>query len=503
MKKIIYNLICFNIIILLFACNNSEYDFTSLFPEEYHKGLLIKENGEQILTMSALHDTYSYPLIILKSGSNPDLKATGTLTIMNDEEMEAYNRQKDVEYCIIPPSAYSLEKTEVSFAAGETSKTTNITFNTKVVSQLSHDKIWVLPIQLRSKDTNVFKNTLILKVTSLLPTISFTNEEVEYNSSPTDFIYCMSLQLSNVTEELEAFTCNVKVPDNASELITEYENKTGKKVLLLNEGYLLGDNNDATFFFDKGSTLATMNITLDRKSLPAQTCILPLQINECSDNRLTLSDRIFYLLISNTVDRSGWKIYFCNTDMKNVDPNSGDGKGGIEAILDGDFFTYWHSAYNVPDYGNGSNGGYKGVLSKGEQYTFVIDFGKALKLSKVGIAQRVQPAGNNEENWYGWNQNVKTVNIKGAVDGATKLIPDMDNYSAYCGMWGTDDYKDLMPAKTMEQGTKYAQEGTLQWFNVEWNKENAYRYLRISITERHQSNNKTVSLSEVNVQLAE
>lgn len=229
MKKIIYNLICFNIIILLFACNDSEYDFTNLFPEEYHKGLLIKENGEQILTMSALHDTYSYPLIILKSGSNPDLKATGTLTIMNDEEMEVYNRQKDVEYCIIPPSAYSLEKTEISFAAGETSKTTNITFNTKAVSQLSHDKIWVLPIQLRSKDTNVFKNTLILKVTSLLPTISFTNEEVEYNSSPTDFIYCMNLQLSNVEEELEAFTCNVKVPDNASELITEYENKTGKK----------------------------------------------------------------------------------------------------------------------------------------------------------------------------------------------------------------------------------------------------------------------------------
>ena len=57
-------------LVLLSACDESEYELQNLVPEEYHKILYVNHSGKQEMTLYDTDEDYTYTLSVIKAGSD-------------------------------------------------------------------------------------------------------------------------------------------------------------------------------------------------------------------------------------------------------------------------------------------------------------------------------------------------------------------------------------------------------------------------------------------------
>ncbi len=150
---------------LLFASCET-YDLDKLVDEEYHKVLCLK-NVSQDAVIWDLKLDYTWPIdvAVLKSGSRTELEASAKLSLMTQEEVEAYN----IKGTLFPPEWFSFDG-DIEFAPGQTSRLVTITFKpTDKINQYLRDnldKTHIVPLILTS-DTdkiNEYRNIIILTV---------------------------------------------------------------------------------------------------------------------------------------------------------------------------------------------------------------------------------------------------------------------------------------------------------------------------------------------------
>lgn len=159
MKVIIYNLLLF--LALCFAsCQNSDYDYDNLFPDEYNTIFGIKNNdsgtAKNLGKVSRTGETSQSTIVILKGGAQPSTVATVKIEKWSDDKISEYETLMGEKYKLLPANAYSLNSDEFEFGADDRAKDLVITFyNNKVVECINAngEYTYLLPLRLVSDKT--------------------------------------------------------------------------------------------------------------------------------------------------------------------------------------------------------------------------------------------------------------------------------------------------------------------------------------------------------------
>lgn len=125
MKKLLFNIfLLLGIVFLGSSCSNSAYDEDNFYPSRYHKIMLFKESGKQTLNLTTSQVDYQDTMVILKSGSNPMLRADISFYVLTQATVNsAYNEVEGMDYRVIPQDCYKFNNgSEMKFESGEIGK---------------------------------------------------------------------------------------------------------------------------------------------------------------------------------------------------------------------------------------------------------------------------------------------------------------------------------------------------------------------------------------------
>lgn len=365
---------------------------------------------------------------------------TVTLSVFSQEELDAYNQQWKTSYRMMPEDAYLLESPSVSFASGENQKSVALTVYPDklygyLLTQMESADSYCLPLKMSdgrgATDKVVYVASLAypqMCITSDLET-EITMDKMSADITLEASVFDKGSVVSN--GEAQSFTMRV-VTDNA-QWLADFNTAHGSTYTLLPEGYYTLPQFEGAADESKCTGL----INIDRRPegmelLPKGGYVLPLLPKKLSEESVQLKYDTLAVIINNPehvytssdkVDRSNWRIVFCNSDM-----GVWNSDGIITNILDGNTETFWASWYQWWDgqdvWWNDNNRGsdwcdyglefmtYKEQNGVGDMFnegsrrflsddyifiagnrdnpTFVIDMGQEYYVSEVGMQHRAQ-----------------------------------------------------------------------------------------------------------------
>ena len=411
MKKISYFILVVLIGVFVASCSNSEYNLDNLVPDQYHKVVYFKNGGKQNLSLYTTQSGYKDSLVIVKAGSDPNLKADVNVKVLTQQEVDSiYSNVEGVDYKVIPSDAYSFDEgQELAFDKGVTGKYYPVTIDpVKIYQQIkaNPDAKFVLPLQLKSKSDSINSTLdqtfIIFDVKS--PLVAFQNQVQNEMMIYKSLNINIPINLTNSDMNKWDINCTLDQTENA-QLVSSYNasHNTSYEVLPEN-AYQIKNLNIA-----QGTFLDTATVSVDRAYLQNDhTYLLPLKLSGTSlGDQVEIDSTVNYIVLSNPTyaivnpDRSSWKVLFCNNDNKMSGSNSDN--SGPYALLDGNVYTYWHSNYSTgyassyqasghklgDDYAYNFND-YNAFYAKRKtsQTVIVLDMQTVKHLVGVGVTQR-------------------------------------------------------------------------------------------------------------------
>lgn len=171
MKIIVCNLLVF-LTLYFTSCQNSDYEYDNLFPDEYNTVFSIRNNDSETaknLGMVPRTGTaFQSTIVILKGGAQPSVAATVRIEEWTDEEVTEYGTLMGEEYKLLPADTYSLSSDELEFGADERAKDLVITFySDKLAEYMDADEesTYLLPLRLVSdKTVNESQKEIVIPV---------------------------------------------------------------------------------------------------------------------------------------------------------------------------------------------------------------------------------------------------------------------------------------------------------------------------------------------------
>lgn len=342
------------ILILLGACEGSEYDLSNTIPNEFHKILYMKDGGKKDLTLyrgtgQAKHYTFS----VTKAGSNPNLEAKVEIKLMTQEQVDEHGDLDGVTYKIIDESTYSLDVTHLDFATTEIYKKVDISLDPEKISAVMESDpsaMWVLPLQVTSEtdSINTNKKELFLRLEVRDASIGFATSGLvkkEYSYSSLQNIKENAIFKLDV-ENVWNINCEFGVDE---EFLTEYNSLNGTSYELLPE---------ETYSFAETMPLsvteAALTINVEGEKLKALVeddlsgeYMLPIRIKNVDKFTVSPTNAVYALAIHITpnLDRTGWTVTASSEELNGS--NSGKGEGPAIGMLDGNSSTFWENQWKA------------------------------------------------------------------------------------------------------------------------------------------------------------
>ena len=370
MKKTTYLSLLAGCLITLGACEGSKYDLENQIPEKFHKILYLSISGKQDLTLYNTDEDNTYSFSLIKAGSDPTLSAKADITVMTQEEVdEQYSDLEGVNYQVISPSAYSLDKSQLEFSAEDSYKLVNLSLKPREVMAAiasNPNAIWVLPLYVSSENDsiNATKNQLFLQLKevkdSYVNVKAYTYGLVSKISEKVPF----KLDTNNKWD----IECEFVV-DN--EYITQYNNTNGTVFQILPENsYSFA----SSMPLPNGTTETTLLVEVKGSQLQPGDYMLPIRIKNVSQFEISSTNAIYPMAIrimGEQLDRTEWTAE-ANTEelVGEVQNNSGP----VECLLDGNLQTFWHSQWQ-----NGSHA---------LPHEVIIDVQKECTFTQFALVQR-------------------------------------------------------------------------------------------------------------------
>ena len=109
------------------SCNNSEYDFENLFPEEYHNIVAIADEQSADITFRDPTDNIDFNVYIIKGGGDPETLANVHLDPIPQDRLTAINPN----YVAVPDSCYTLQGNSLTFDGSLAKQSIRVTFAMK------------------------------------------------------------------------------------------------------------------------------------------------------------------------------------------------------------------------------------------------------------------------------------------------------------------------------------------------------------------------------------
>ena len=361
--------------LLLAACENSDYELQNLVPDEYHKVLYINNAGTEDLTLYNTGQANTFAISVFKGGSDPSLTADATLRVHTEAEVqELYGQHDGLDYRIIPDGSYTLDQTQLAFAAEERYKIVTLSLTTETIEaavEANPEATYVLPLYLYSEtdSVNADKSELFIRMTEVLtPALGFTSTAV----APVSYTYGFGSETLEVSFGLDTdnswdIECQFAAEPS---YVDSYNAKNKTSYLLLPDG---------SYTFDAAATLpSTSNstnlaVTVDGSALTPGDYMLPIRLTGASMFSVSEANAVYPLVvrvIGTRFDRSGWSIS-ANTQEPT---GEGVGNGVATCLLDGDLSTFWHSQWS---------GG-----SQPLPHEITVDMKKVVTLTNIGLIQR-------------------------------------------------------------------------------------------------------------------
>lgn len=335
----IYKTLCASALVL----TSCEKHFDPV-PDNYDTVIVLKEFGEQQLTLYDTGEDGIYEVGVFKSGKDPQSTTQVGLRIMDESALAIYSQEIGRNYKALPNSSYELQNEKLDFSSSDRYKGGKIIFKTNNISALitsNPNENYVLPVELykiNAKDSiNDQKKLLLLKPQVVVPKISYGSNGMAMVdiSQVSEVTYNLTLTLPFVSPW--DFECQMALPANGV--------FNSEQVLLENGGKIV---------FKKGHSVSEpLPIKIVKVGdLIGNKAIIPLNIITSSKEGIRLPDSPFLLDVVYGGDYH--KITLLESMLStNAQEQS---EGPIRDLIDGNESTYFHSnwsnsgAINEPHY---------------------------------------------------------------------------------------------------------------------------------------------------------
>lgn len=269
--------------------------------------LQVQPNGLNVIKVSSSDVAQVvYPFFVELKGGSASVALTAQLEAWNEKDLEAYNKEEETAYKLLPSSLYSISAPQITLEQGITSKKVEVKFAPdKVFTEFKKNGAeYVIALRLTSSVAKVRKSQsdFLLHISFDYPTVSLVMPSQEISVSKMSMPVSVDATFNCKTDgEIKTnpwnFTCTLAVPSNAEELVTKYNEdyKTSYR-LLPSANYDLGEG----ISFKAGENEATGGITVKREGMEAVKYLLPVQLGGCSHESVALHNEICYFKIGMT-----------------------------------------------------------------------------------------------------------------------------------------------------------------------------------------------------------
>lgn len=269
--------------------------------------LQVQPNGLNVIKVSSSDVTQVvYPFSVELKGGSASVALTAQLEAWNEKDLEAYNKEEETAYKLLPSSLYSISAPQITLEQGIASKKVEVKFAPdKVFTELKKNGVeYVIALRLTSSVAKVRKSQsdFLLHISFDYPTVSLVMPSQEISVSKMSMPVSVDATFNcRADGEIKTnpwnFTCTLAVPSNAEELVAKYNEdyKTSYR-LLPSANYDLGEG----ISFKAGENEATGRITVKREGMEAVKYLLPVQLREASHESVALHNEICYFKIGMT-----------------------------------------------------------------------------------------------------------------------------------------------------------------------------------------------------------
>lgn len=269
--------------------------------------LQVQPNGLNVIKVSSSDVAQVvYPFSVELKGGSASVALTAQLEAWNEKDLEAYNKEEETAYKLLPSSLYSISTPQITLEQGIASKKVEVKFAPdKVFTEFKKNGTeYVIALRLTSSVAKVRKSQsdFLLHISFDYPTVSLVMPSQEVSVSKMSMPVSVDATFNcRADGEIKTnpwnFTCTLAVPSNAEELVAKYNEdyKTSYR-LLPSANYDLGEG----ISFKAGENEATGGITVKREGMEAVKYLLPVQLREASHESVALHNEICYFKIGMT-----------------------------------------------------------------------------------------------------------------------------------------------------------------------------------------------------------
>lgn len=269
--------------------------------------LQVQPNGLNVIKVSSSDVAQVvYPFSVELKGGSASVALTAQLEAWNEKDLEAYNKEEETAYKLLPSSLYSISTPQITLEQGIASKKVEVKFAPdKVFTEFKKNGTeYVIALRLTSSVAKVRKSQsdFLLHISFDYPTVSLVMPSQEISVSKMSMPVSVDATFNcRADGEIKTnpwnFKCTLAVPSNAEELVAKYNEdyKTSYR-LLPSANYDLGEG----ISFKAGENEATGGITVKREGMEAVKYLLPVQLREASHESVALHNEICYFKIGMT-----------------------------------------------------------------------------------------------------------------------------------------------------------------------------------------------------------
>ena len=269
--------------------------------------LQVQPNGLNVIKVSSSDVAQVvYPFSVELKGGSASVALPAQLEAWNEKDLEAYNKEEETAYKLLPSSLYSISTPQITLEQGIASKKVEVKFAPdKVFTEFKKNGTeYVIALRLTSSVAKVRKSQsdFLLHISFDYPTVSLVMPSQEISVSKMSMPVSVDATFNcRADGEIKTnpwnFTCTLAVPSNAEELVAKYNEdyKTSYR-LLPSANYDLGEG----ISFKAGENEATGGITVKREGMEAVKYLLPVQLREASHESVALHNEICYFKIGMT-----------------------------------------------------------------------------------------------------------------------------------------------------------------------------------------------------------
>lgn len=313
-------------------------------------------------------------------------EVTATVRIMTEDELTTYNAENGTSYSMLPSSCYKVLNYIVTFtkADDDVLRQIPIEYDPHLVlaSQNANPSLtYVVPFIIESSNVAISPslNMAFIKsqVGEPLIYLGMTGSTV-LTYGENDEIPTLTQTIPINVDFTNFWNINCTVSSNSQEFVDSYNTSNGSAFSLMpSSAYTI----DKSVLLPLGKKSANINLVIDGSKVPYGNFILPIQLTSVSKFAVCPTANTYYYSYTRkapNLDRSNWKIAYCNTWEPTATAMSSLGTGVPENILDGIVTTCWFDRLST-------GGTSENPSSPKPPFVIIVDMGKSYHLTEISL----------------------------------------------------------------------------------------------------------------------